>query len=63
MSNPVVAARLEIVAAKAKILAEKYKNNQLWDGELDQGIREITSELTMLGRETSSERGWSPGDR
>jgi len=54
MSNALVAARLEIVAAKAKILAEKYKNNQLWGGELDSGIREIESELSKIRSEGGS---------
>lgn len=52
--DAIIVARLDIVAAKAKILSEKYKNNQLWQGELDSGVKELQSELNQI-----SQRGYS----
>jgi len=66
MSNPVIQARLEIISAKAKLLAEKYKNNQLWDGELSKGLDEIQSEISYARGEEGwggNSRGWQAGDR
>jgi len=49
MSDAVIAARLDLIAAKAKILSERYKNNQLWDGELNSGLNEISEEIRKIG--------------
>jgi hypothetical protein len=48
MSDPSVIARLEIVAAKATIAAEQYKNNKYWPGELTAALNEIQQELDAL---------------
>lgn len=66
--DAVIAARLEIIAAKARILAEKYKNNQLWDGELNQQLNDIEVEIRLIthddaGWATSRSGNWYPDDK
>ncbi len=63
MANEIVTARLMVIAAKAKILSEQYKNNQLWGGELERELNAIESEIASIRREAGSYRGWEPGDR
>ncbi len=63
MANEIVTARLMVIAAKAKILSEQYKNNQLWGGELDRELNAIESEIAAIRREAGSYRGWEAGDR
>ena len=63
MANEIVTARLMVIAAKAKILSEQYKNNQLWGGELERELDAIESEIASIRREAGSCRGWEPGDR
>ncbi len=63
MANEIVTARLMVIAAKAKILSEQYKNNQLWGGELERELNAIESEIASIRREANSNRGWEPGDR
>lgn len=48
MSDEIISARLDLIAAKAKILSSKYKNNQLWGGELTHGLEEILIEIAAL---------------
>ena len=62
-ANDIIAARLDLIAAKARILAEQYKANKMWDGDLTQGLDTILSEISNIKREGGHERGWSPGDR
>lgn len=61
----ITSARLEILAAKSRILADKYKSGQLWDGELSSSLSEIEAEISVIRRDNRSinDRGWSPGDR
>lgn len=61
MKNDIVSARLDIISAKAKILAEKYKNNQMWDGDLTRGLNEIESEISSIRRESGDHErgGWN----
>jgi hypothetical protein len=47
----ITAARLEILAAKSRILADKYKGNQLWDGELSSALTEIEAEISVIRRD------------
>ncbi len=54
--NAVVLSRLEIIAAKAKILAEKYKNNQFWEGELRDGLAELEAEIAQIVRNSGDVR-------
>jgi len=63
VANEIVTARLMVIAAKAKILSEQYKNNQLWGGELERELNAIESEIASIRREANSHRGWEPGDR
>jgi len=58
LNNTVVAARLDLIAAKAKILAEDYKNNRMWEGDLTRGLSQIESEVRAIQREINENRGW-----
>jgi hypothetical protein len=48
MSDPIIAARLEIVSAKAKILAEAVRNGQTWPGDVERTLEEIRAELAQI---------------
>jgi hypothetical protein len=48
MNMEMAAVRLELVAAKAKQLAEDLKNGRLWEGDLSRGIREIHEQLSQV---------------
>jgi hypothetical protein len=66
--DDIIAARLDLIAAKARILAEQYKNNQHWEGDLSRGLDEIEREIAAVrnGRNDGwaySRGGWSPDDR
>ncbi len=68
--SDIISARLDLIAARARVLADQYKNNQLWDGELTDGLNEIQRELTAVRNNSNgdsgwatSSRGWEPGDR
>jgi hypothetical protein len=52
VDRDVVAARLDLIAAKAKILAAKYRGNQLWEGELTTGLNDIQTEVQAVQRES-----------
>lgn len=59
--DSITTARLDIIAAKAKILAEAARRG-FWDGELQQGLAEIEREISALKQGSSDYRGgW--GDR
>lgn len=45
-------ARLEIIAAKAKILVEASKRG-FWGGELKRGLEEIEAEISRIQSESS----------
>ena len=63
MNNDIVAARLDVIAAKARILSEQYKNNKLWDGDLERGLSDILSEIESIKREGGSNARGQWGDR
>lgn len=46
--NELIAARLELIAAKAKILAASYRENKLWDGELNSGLDMLSHEIVSI---------------
>ena len=46
-----IAARLDLIAAKAKQLAIDYRNGKLWDGDLSRGMCEIGQQLNNIPRE------------
>jgi len=58
LNNRVVASRLDLVAAKARILAEDDKNNSVWEGDLARGLSQIESEVRAIQREINENRGW-----
>lgn len=58
MSDPITAARLEIISAKAKILAEAVKNGSTWPGDLARGLKEIHSELAQINIPSHERDGW-----
>lgn len=48
MSSETAAMRLDLIAAKAKQLADDTRNGRLWGGELSEGIGEIAKQLDAL---------------
>lgn len=50
MNRDEVVIRLELIATKAKQLADDVKNNRLWEGELSKGLSEIGEQLQMASR-------------
>lgn len=54
--NTEISIRLELIAAKAKQLAEDYKNGKLWEGELGKGLSEIDSQLRLLLQQSRNDR-------
>lgn len=61
IKNDITIARLDLIAAKAKILSEQYKNNQMWDGDLERGLNDILSEINNIRTDTNR-NDWQ-GDR
>lgn len=65
--NDIISARLDLIAAKARILAEQYRNNSMWDDDLNQGLSQIEKEISTIRDNgnagiSSNYRGWQ-GDR
>jgi hypothetical protein len=60
--DDIIAARLDLIAAKAKILSEQYKNNKLWDGDLERGLEEIGRELAAVRNNSAGNSGWATTD-
>lgn len=50
MADATVTMRLELIAAKAKQLAEDHKANRMWPGDLAAGLREISKQLSEVER-------------
>ena len=48
MSKEANVAYLELIAAKARQLAEDYKNARLWEGELGHGLGEIIETVRKI---------------
>lgn len=65
--DSITTARLEIIAAKARILADKAKGNQFWEGELERGLVEIEREVVSIKSAhagySSSKNTWYPEDK
>jgi hypothetical protein len=65
--DDIIAARLDLIAAKARILSEQYKNNQHWEGDLSRGLDEIEREIAAVRNNRDGGSGWAmrggPGDR
>lgn len=60
MTENTTAIRLELVAAKAKLLAEDIKHNRLWPGELSRRTSDICSDIEAA---RSDARRLDPNDR
>lgn len=63
MNNDIIAARLDVIAAKARILSEQYKKNQLWGSDLERGLSDILSEIESIKREGGSNASGQWDDR
>jgi hypothetical protein len=63
VNNDIVSARLDVIAAKAHILSEQYKKNQLWGGDLERGLSDILAEIDSIKREGGSNARGQWGDR
>jgi hypothetical protein len=50
-----IAMRLDLIAAKAKLLAHDLRAGRLWEGQLTQGVGEIGEELRAAVRDIPSE--------
>ena len=48
MNREANCAYLELLAAKAKQLAEDYKNGRLWEGELSRGLGELQQTINKI---------------
>jgi len=49
--NELVAAKLDLIAAKAKQLSLDYRAGRLWEGELENGLAEIHQQLSSIPKE------------
>lgn len=54
--SDMVAVRLELIAAKAKQLAQDVKDARLWCGELSKGLAEIRQQLNLAEDESRTDR-------
>lgn len=68
--DAVIAARLDIIAGKASLLAAKYKQGDgLWDGELSRGLSEIIRDIESINNNGSNtwvesrSGNWYPDDK
>lgn len=52
--NEIVAARLDLIAAKAKILAADYRAGRQWPSDLSSGLNDLTKELEAIRRESGT---------
>jgi len=52
--NEIIAARLDLIAAKAKILAADYRAGRQWPTDLSRGLSELGVELENIRRESGS---------
>lgn len=57
MADRTIEARLELIAAKARILVDDYRRGRLWEGELSAGLDELRKEINAI--ETNDNNRWS----
>ncbi len=57
MAEPITANRLELIAAKARQLADDYKAGSLWPGDLARGLGEIGEQLDAIYRTREGQEG------
>lgn len=58
MTNETVAARLELIAAKARVLVNDYRAGRLWDGDLSKGLQELRREIELAQNESGDTNNW-----
>lgn len=46
--DEIIKARLELLAAKAKVLALDYEHGKLWEGELGSGLAQLQGQITEI---------------
>jgi hypothetical protein len=54
----VIAARLDLIAAKARVLVNDYRQGRLWDGDLSRGLQELKKEIDQVCVESGSGDSW-----
>lgn len=53
-NREMVAMRLDLIAAKAKQMAEDVKHGRLWEGDLSRGLADIQEQLEAAAREVKT---------
>lgn len=56
MPNPVIAAKLNAVAANAKVLALDYERGKLWEGDLKNRLAQIFADLKDVSNSSEAQR-------
>ncbi len=56
IDKEVIAARLDLIAARARILAADYRGSKLWEGELTKGLNEIQAEVDAAKRDSREDQ-------
>lgn len=56
--NDDVADRLELIAAKARVLVNDYRQGKLWDGDLSRGLQELKKEIDQVCNESGHGNSW-----
>jgi len=54
----VITARLDLIAAKAKVLVHDYRQGKLWDGDLRRGLEELKREIDRVCNESGAQDSW-----
>lgn len=57
-NKEIIIARLELIAAKAKILVNDYRFGKLWDGDLSRGLEELKKEIDKISKESGQDTNW-----
>ena len=57
MDKDIIVSRLDLISAKARVLANDLKKNKLWEGELSLGLREISSHINSALIEAKDDEG------
>lgn len=68
MIDNATSKRLDLIAAEAAVLADDYKNNRLWDGDLGRKLDSLMSHITFARNANAGgynyyDRGQSIEDR
>lgn len=52
MNHELLQAQLDLIAARAKLLAEDFRRDRLWGGDLSKGISEIEETIRKMDTRT-----------